>query len=85
MVVDRGPSSPTGACAWLGGSLDGVGGMEPIDADYSLLVGNLDLSLGAYRGDIRHRSPDDAVGAGVVQVSRHMDDAGARALPARSA
>ncbi|MFF2505671.1 Rieske 2Fe-2S domain-containing protein [Streptomyces sp. NPDC058067] len=62
-----------------------VGGMEPIDADYGLLVDNLmDLSHETYLHGGYIGTPEVAdtpmttevdEGAGVVRVSRHMDDA----------
>ncbi|GAA1715299.1 aromatic ring-hydroxylating dioxygenase subunit alpha [Streptomyces yatensis] len=71
-----------------------VGGMEPIDADYGLLVDNLlDLSHETYLHSGYIGTPEVAEtpittevdeGAGVVRVSRHMDDAECPPFYARS-
>ncbi|MEV7090776.1 aromatic ring-hydroxylating dioxygenase subunit alpha [Streptomyces sp. NPDC093085] len=71
-----------------------VGGMEPIDCDYGLLVDNLlDLSHETYLHGGYIGTPEVAdtpmttevdEGAGVVRVSRHMDDAACPPFYARS-
>lgn len=71
-----------------------VGGMEPIDADYGLLVDNLmDLSHETYLHGGYIGTPEVAEtpmttevdeGAGIVRVSRHMDDAECPPFYARS-
>lgn len=71
-----------------------VSGMEPIDADYGLLVDNLlDLSHETYLHGGYIGTPEVAEtpittevdeGAGVVRVSRHMDDAECPPFYARS-
>lgn len=71
-----------------------VSGMEPIDAGYSLLVDNLmDLSHETYLHGGYIGTPEVAEtpistevddGAGVVRVSRHMDDAECPPFYARS-
>jgi vanillate O-demethylase monooxygenase subunit len=71
-----------------------VRGMEPIDADYGLLVDNLlDLSHETYLHGGYIGTPEVAEtpittevdeGAGIVRVSRHMDDAECPSFYARS-
>jgi vanillate O-demethylase monooxygenase subunit len=71
-----------------------IGGMEPIDADYGLLVDNLmDLSHETYLHGGYIGTPEVAEtpittevdeGAGIVRVSRHMDDAECPPFYARS-
>jgi vanillate O-demethylase monooxygenase subunit len=71
-----------------------VRGMEPIDADYGLLVDNLlDLSHETYLHGGYIGTPEVAEtpittevdeGAGIVRVSRHMDDAECPPFYARS-
>lgn len=71
-----------------------VGGMEPIDAGYGLLVDNLmDLSHETYLHGGYIGTPEVAEtpittevdeGAGIVRVSRHMDDADCPPFYARS-
>ncbi|WP_020129372.1 aromatic ring-hydroxylating dioxygenase subunit alpha [Streptomyces sp. 303MFCol5.2] len=71
-----------------------VQGMEPIDADYGLLVDNLlDLSHETYLHGGYIGTPEVAEtpittevdeGAGIVRVSRHMDDAECPPFYARS-
>lgn len=71
-----------------------VGGMEPIDAGYGLLVDNLmDLSHETYLHGGYIGTPEVAEtpittevdeGAGIVRVSRHMDDAACPPFYARS-
>lgn len=71
-----------------------VCGMEPIDADYGLLVDNLlDLSHETYLHGGYIGTPEVAEtpittevdeGAGIVRVSRHMDDAECPPFYARS-
>lgn len=66
-------------------AMKSLGGMEPIDADYGLLVDNLmDLSHETYLHGGYIGTPEVAEtpistevdeGAGIVRVSRHMDDA----------
>ncbi|NGN62330.1 aromatic ring-hydroxylating dioxygenase subunit alpha [Streptomyces sp. A7024] len=71
-----------------------VSGMEPIDCDYGLLVDNLlDLSHETYLHGGYIGTPEVAEtpittevdeGAGIVRVSRHMDDAACPPFYARS-
>jgi vanillate O-demethylase monooxygenase subunit len=71
-----------------------IGGMEPIDGDYGLLVDNLlDLSHETYLHGGYIGTPEVAdtpistevdEGAGIVRVSRHMDDAECPPFYARS-
>ncbi|KUN77735.1 Rieske (2Fe-2S) protein [Streptomyces bungoensis] len=79
--------------------LDGPGwvtvrGMEPIDADYGLLVDNLlDLSHETYLHGGHIGTPEVAEtpittevdeGAGIIRISRHMDDTECPSFHARS-
>ena len=76
---------PRAPCTWTRPGWTTVRGMEPIDADYGLLVDNLlDLSHETYLHGGYIGTPEVAEtpittevdeGAGIVRVSRHMDDA----------
>jgi len=85
------PRAPHLAAA---GNWTTVGGMEPIDGDYGLLVDNLmDLSHETYLHGGYIGTPEVAdtpmttevdEGAGIVRVARHMDDAECPPFYARS-
>ena len=85
------PRAPHLAAA---GNWTTVGGMEPIDGDYGLLVDNLmDLSHETYLHGGYIGTPEVAdtpmttevdEGAGIVRVARHMDDAACPPFYARS-